>query len=292
MNTLSLKVYGYPEVNSVSVTETGGKMSLTGSGSDIWGTSDQFTYAYKSLSGDGTIIAKVVSIGAGTNTWAKGGMMIRQSLDGDAASAQMMMTANSDGAAGNGAAFQNRATAGLDMSANDATSNATSTAVVAPPFWVKIERIGDTFTGYTSADGNSWTFVGTADVVMTDPVYIGICVTSHQPGEQRTFQFEGIKTTGSVTGQWQGAAIASPKYNSPQSFYVALQDSAGKTAVTTNATAVNSATWVEVQMPLSGFTGVNATKIKKIFIGVGDRNSPMADGTGMLFIDDIRVIKP
>jgi hypothetical protein len=44
-------------------------------------------------------------------------------------------------------------------------------------------------------------------------------------------------------------------------------------------------------VPLSGFTGVNMTKVKKMFIGVGNRNNPVADGTGMLFIDDIRVIK-
>ena len=49
---------------------------------------------------------------------------------------------------------------------------------------------------------------------MTAPVYIGLCVTSHQAGEQRTFQFDSIKTTGSVTGSWQGAVITSPRYNS------------------------------------------------------------------------------
>jgi hypothetical protein len=123
-------------------------------------------------------------------------------------------------------------------------------------------------------------------------VYIGICVTSHAAGENRTFQFESIKTTGSVTGQWQGAVIASPQYNSAQDLYVALQDSSNKVAVVKDAAAVNSATWTEVKMPLSSFTGVNMTKVKKMFIGVGDRNSPVADGSGMLFIDDIRVIKP
>ena len=127
---------------------------------------------------------------------------------------------------------------------------------------------------------------------MTDPVCIGLCVTSHLATEHRTYQFEGIKTTGSVTGAWQGAAIASAKYNTAQNLYVALQDSAGKTAVATNATAVNSADWVEVQMPLSSFSGVSATKIKKMFIGVGDRTNPAADGSGSLFIDDIRIIKP
>jgi hypothetical protein len=45
-------------------------------------------------------------------------------------------------------------------------------------------------------------------------------------------------------------------------------------------------------MPLSSFAGVNMAKIKKMFIGVGSRTSPAADGTGMLFIDDIRVVKP
>jgi hypothetical protein len=129
-------------------------------------------------------------------------------------------------------------------------------------------------------------------VVMTNPVYVGICVTSHAGAEQRTFQFEGIKTTGSVTGAWQGAQIDSPKFNSPQDLYVAIQDSANKIAVVKNATAVNAIDWTEVQMPLSSFAGVSMTKVKKMFIGVGDRANPAADGTGMLFIDDIRVIKP
>jgi hypothetical protein len=292
VNTLSLQIRGYPQPTSVAVTETGGKMSLTGSGADIWGATDEFTYAYKTLNGDGTIVAKVTSIGAGSNTWAKGGVMIRDSLDGNSASAQMVMSANSDGAAGNGAVFQNRASAGLDMAANDATSSTASVAVVAPPYWVKLERVGDTLTGYHSPDGNTWTMVGTQEVIMTAPVYIGLCVTSHAAAEQRTYQFESIKTTGSVTGAWQGAVVNSPRFNSAQDFYVAIQDSSNNTAIVTNATAVTSATWTEVQMPLSSFSGVNMTKVKKVFLGVGNRKNPAADGSGMLFIDDIRVIKP
>jgi hypothetical protein len=288
MNTLSLQVRGYPAVTTTAVTETGGKMTLTGDGSDIWNASDDFTYAYKSLNGDATIVARVVSNGTGTNTWTKGGVMIRDSLDGNSMFADMVITAGG----GNGGAFQNRATTGLNMGTNDATSNTNSTGVIAPPYWVKLERVGDTFNGYTSSDGNTWTIVASTDVVMTGPVYIGICVTAGHAGEQRTFQFDGIKTTGNVVGSWQGAVIDSPQYNSVQNLYVAVQDSAGKVAVAKDATAVNSAAWTEVQIPLSSFTGVSMTKVKKLFIGVGDRNSPAADGAGMLFIDDIRVIKP
>jgi hypothetical protein len=288
VSVLSLQVYGYPVMTTTTVTETGGKMSLTGSGADIWGTSDQFTFAYKTLNGDGSIIAKVVSNGTGTQTWAKGGVMIRDSLTGNSAHAMQVMT----GSAGNGGAFQNRATAGLDQNANDATSNVTAASVIAPPYWVKIDRFGNTLTGYISTDGVSWVAPNSADVEMTDPVYIGLCVTSHAAAESRTFQFEGIKTTGNVTGQWQGAIIDSPKYNSPQDFYVFLQDSQGKNAVVSNATAVTSGDWLDVQMPLSQFTGVNMTKIKKMIIGIGSHANPAADGSGSLFIDDIRVIKP
>jgi hypothetical protein len=281
VTTLSLAVHGYPEVNNVSVAETGGKMNLTGSGADIWGNSDELTYAFKTLNGDGTLVARVASFGTGTQTWAKGGVMVRQSVDGGSMQASMDAT----GGAANGASFQYRATTG------GASGNTDSTIVIAPPCWVKIERLGDTFSGYISTDGSSWSIIGSQDVVMTGPVCIGLCVCSHQTGEQRTFQFDSIKTTGSVTGQWQGAAISSPRYNNPQNLYVAVQDSAGKLAVVTDATAVNSATWVVVKMPLSSFTGVSMTKVKKIFVGVGDRKSPAADGTGMLFIDDIRIVK-
>jgi hypothetical protein len=282
MNTLSLQVRGYPQPTSVTVTEAGGKMTLTGSGSDIWNNTDEFTYAYKSLNGDATIVAKVTSNGTGTNTWAKGGVMIRDSLDGGSIHAMMVIT----GSGGNGASFQYR------NATDGASGSSDSIAVVAPPYWVKLERAGDTFTGYSSADGSTWTMVATQDVVMTAPVYIGICVTAHEATEQRTYQFESIKTTGSVSGAWQGAVVNSPRYNSPQSLYVVFQDSASKVAVVSDATAVNSATWTEVRMPLSSFTGVNMTKVQKMSIGVGDRNAPQADGSGRIYIDDVRVIKP
>ena len=286
VTTLSLWVRGYPQLTSVAVTETGGKMTLTGDGSDIWNASDDFVYAFKSLNGDATIVARVVSLGTGTNTWAKAGVMVRDSIDGSSMFAAMVITANTDGTAGNGASFQYRAPSALTGASTD------STAVVAAPYWVKLERAGDLFTGYVSPDGNAWSPVGMQEIAMSAPVYIGLCVTSHQAGEQRTFQFESIKTTGSVTGAWQGAQIDSPKFNSPQDLYVAVQDSTGKVAVVTNAAAVNSTAWTEVQMPLSNFTGVSMTKVKKVFIGVGSRSNPVADGTGMLFIDDIRVVKP
>ena len=81
--------------------------------------------------------------------------------------------------------------------------------------------------------------------------------------------------------------------NGADQLYVALQDNAGHVGVAGNPdTAVVKATkWVEWEIPLSQFTGVSMTSIKKMYIGVGDRKSPKAGGAGRLYIDDIRVIQ-
>jgi hypothetical protein len=286
VNTLTLWVRGYPAPQSVEVTETAGKITLAGDGTDIWNNYDQFTFAYKSLNGDGSITARVVSIGPGTNTWAKAGVMIRDSLDGGSTHAMTAMTANSDGSAGNGASFQYRPVA------DGASSNIDSTIVVAPPYWVKIERLGDSLTGSYSADGKTWRSLGIPQVIaMNAPVYIGLCVTSHAAGEQRTFEFDSVTTTGSVTGQWQGALIDSPRYNGAASLYVTVEDSAGKSATLTDPTLANTDAWTAWKIPLSDLVGVNLAKIKKMYIGVGDKANPMADGAGRIYIDDIQVGK-
>jgi len=52
---------------------------MSAAGVDIWGTADEFTFAWKSLTGNGTIVAKVESV-ENTDPWAKAGVMIRESL--------------------------------------------------------------------------------------------------------------------------------------------------------------------------------------------------------------------
>jgi hypothetical protein len=286
VNTLTLWVQGYPAPQSVEVTEAAGKITLTGDGTDIWNNSDQFTFACKTLDGDGSMTARVVSIGPGSNTWAKAGVMIRDSLGGGSTHAMTVMTANSDGTAGNGASFQYRPVA------DAASSNSDSTTVVAPPYWVKIERLGDSLSGSYSADGKTWRALGVSQVIaMNAPVYIGLCVTSHQGGEQRTFEFDSVSTTGNVTGQWQGAVIESSRYNGAASLYVTVEDSAGKSATVSDPALVNAAAWTPWKIPLSDLVGVNLAKVKKMSIGVGDKDNPVADGAGRIYIDDICVGK-
>ena len=74
--------------------------------------------------------------------------------------------------------------------------------------------------------------------------------------------------------------------------YVAIEDSAGKAGVATSDAALTATTWTEWKVALGSVTGVNLAKVKKLYLGVGDRKAPVAGGAGRLYIDDIRVTKP
>ena len=78
-----------------------GTYTMTDRGGDIWGSSDQLHFAYKTLTGPGSIVARVDSL-TNTDPWAKAGVMIRETLDRSSKHALVCVTA------GNGVAFQSR----------------------------------------------------------------------------------------------------------------------------------------------------------------------------------------
>ncbi len=104
----------------------------------------------------------------------------------------------------------------------------------------------------------------------------------------------GAATTGNVTGARQVAAIGDDPQtaNVAADLYVAIQDSAGKTATATNPTVVTTAAWTQWKIPLSNFGGVNLSKVKKLYLGVDNRAHSAQAGTGTLYIDDIGVGHP
>ena len=261
-----------------------GAFTVSGGGTDIWNAADDFRFVWKRLTGDGSIVVKVDSV-ANTNAWAKAGVMIRQSLEAGSPMAYMIQSPTS------GVSFGWRPlTAG--------TCGSITQAGIVTPQWVKLTRMGSAFTAQYSADGKIWTDVKNADgtvtstaITMTGSIYIGLCVTSHNVARTTTAEFSAAATTGGVTGEWQVAEIGvSPQpANSPETLYVVVQDSAGKSKMVTNPdpAANTSGTWQPWQIPLSSFTGVNRASVKKLSIGVGDRTNPKAGGAGHLYIDDI-----
>jgi hypothetical protein len=277
--------------NPVAFTEAAGTITMSGGGTDIWNTADQFRFAFKSLTGDGTIIAKVESID-NPDAWAKCGVMIRESLDPGSRFAAVYATP------GNGVRYQART-----LNAGSATSD---TSVATPeqmalktPVWIKVERKGGSFSCFYSTDGVTWTTMSwnPQTINMTaGTVYIGLAVTGHDSGTALGV-FSNIATTGNVTGAWQAQAIgvAQPA-NDAAPLYVVVQDSSGKsrTIMHPDPAATTLATWQAWRIPLSEISagGIKLTAVKKLVIGVGDRANPKADGAGKLFIDDIGVGHP
>jgi hypothetical protein len=107
--------------------------------------------------------------------------------------------------------------------------------------------------------------------------------------------FSDVTTSSSATGTWQVADIGGEnRANDPDQLYVVVQDSAGrsKTIVHPDPKATCVREWTEWIIPLKDITGVNMGSVKNMFICVGDRASPTAGGSGLIYIDDIEYGHP
>ena len=119
-------------------------------------------------------------------------------------------------------------------------------------------------------------------------------------GDTREAQVSWHSTSGNdwqIPASWGTAVVAAPAVTSgADALYVALRDAANHTAVIKNADAgiLRSTTFTQWQIPLKDFAdaGVNLKTVRKMFIGVGDRDNPVKGASGMLLIDDIYLTRP
>jgi len=267
-----------------------GTIVMNAIGTDIWNAADEFRYVYKTLTGDGSMIARVDYLDGSPSTWAKAGVMVRQDTEAGAINTYMAMT----GGDGEGATFQQRVEAdGVSVSQYPFDGNP-----FAPPYWVRLERVGNAFSAFISPDGETWQQAAdTVTVAMGDPVLIGLALTSHLATQATSAQFSNVSVTGNVTGAWQIAEIgvAQPTTgNAAEPLYVALEDMAGHVVVVNHPdpAAITMPSWQEWLIPFSDLAGVNLNSIRTMFIGVGDRDNPSSGGAGTVFIDDIGYGRP
>jgi regulation of enolase protein 1 (concanavalin A-like superfamily) len=169
-----------------STSWSNGVWTVAGAGADIWGTVDAFRFVSRPMSGDGEIVARVTSQ---TNTypWAKCGVMIRETLGANSRYAMCSLTPT------NGTQFLRR------LSPGGASSYAAG-ALVGAPYWLKLERVGTTFTAYQSANGTTWTRIGAATVPMGTDVFVGLAVSSHDVNAVSTAVFDSVLVTAGPVG--------------------------------------------------------------------------------------------
>jgi regulation of enolase protein 1 (concanavalin A-like superfamily) len=280
-DTLSLWYRGYPAGFADNGDNT---FTLSSGGADIWGNADQFRFVFKPLNGNGSITARVDSL-VRTDAWAKAGVMIRESLEANSKHASMVVTPD------NSCSFQRRETTG----AASTSANWTGTQVRAP-YWVRVTRTSNTFKAESSPDGKTWTALGAdLNITMAATAYVGLAITSHNPGAYSTAEFSNVAITGTVTGAWQSQSIGLTQWsNSAAPLYVTVEDRTGKKASVAHPdpAATSVAAWTEWQIPLSDLAGVNVAAVKKLTIGVGDKAGPKPGAAGMLYFDDIGFGRP
>ena len=158
-----------------------GVYSINGKGANIWGASDAFHYVWKQAQGDLTLSADTAFVGTGKNPHRKVVLMIRQSLEPGSAYADVAV--HGDGMI----SLQYRALA--DQATREVRSVATG-----PGANVRLERRGDQFhLVVTKAGSDPDELPNLTTVVMKDPVYVGIGMTSHEADVMESALVSNVK---------------------------------------------------------------------------------------------------
>jgi regulation of enolase protein 1 (concanavalin A-like superfamily) len=192
--TISLTVRSVPTLPSVwtdgdigsvglagSANYANGAFTVAGAGQGTFSTaSDAFHFVYQPLSGDGTMIARVVSLQG--SSAAQAGIMIRETLNAGANHLYL---------------FNYSSTLYLtERTATGATSTYQPLGSGTLPYWIKLARSGNVFTMYGSLDGLNWAQLGASQTVsMAQSVYVGLAVSSRSTSSLATASFDNVSVT-------------------------------------------------------------------------------------------------
>jgi regulation of enolase protein 1 (concanavalin A-like superfamily) len=188
-------------------TESGGTFTIQGSGGGVggvnfvqpensaardlgytvYGAYDQFQFASKPWSGDGELVARVTSLSGPAGSEA--GIMLRGDLTASALNVFLAVRS--------GGGLTVTARSGIppfnDRRFSNQTSTLTSSASGYPlPLWLRLVRSSGTFTAYESADGASWTQVGSIAFPSATNLIAGLAVSSTKDGTYAYGTFDNV----------------------------------------------------------------------------------------------------
>ncbi len=155
---------------------------VSGSGENMWFGKDAFHFAWRQASGDLALSADVAFLGSGTDPHRKACLMIRQSLDADAAYVDIAL--HGDGLTS--LQFrEERGAATHEVQAN-----------VRAPGRLRIEKRGKYSVMYLGRPGEDPKFSGAAArISLQDPFYVGIGVCSHNTDVTESAVFSSVELT-------------------------------------------------------------------------------------------------
>jgi ABC-type glycerol-3-phosphate transport system substrate-binding protein len=178
------------------ITHKGTTWTLVGDGSDVWGTSDNCTFACMPATiSQARYTCRVTSLAnidcPHLSQWSKAGLMVRMDLSDDTTMMDIVVSG------GNGVFIDTRDAPGASAAQQSSSPTATTglvgaSALTKPenpktphqnrllhPIWLRLERKDATWTAFTSSDGTTWTQAGSPMTLEMAGAYIGLCCTSH-----------------------------------------------------------------------------------------------------------------
>lgn len=214
---------------------------IDGAGADVAGANDQFHYVYQTLNGDGTIVARV-RYQTNSSAWAKAGLMIQESTTAGSPYVDALVTPNVspntpnvngvgctpngcnsplppiNPALGYGVRMQYNSTG-----SKSAPTGSNFTGFSSPNEWLKLQRVGNTFTSWFSTDGTTWQTIGSTTFTMNSAATIGLFVTSHNIGQYSSAAFDNITVTSSTGGNplpspWVDTDVGAPATSGSASY--------------------------------------------------------------------------
>jgi TolB protein len=159
-----------------------GTYTMAGSGENVWGAADAFQFAWKRVDADSNVVltADISFLGVGKNEHRKAMLMVRQSLDADAAYVDVALH-------GNGLTslqFRNE---------KGGATHEVQTIVNAPKR-VKIEKHGDYFTMWVAGeDGKFQLAAASPGIAFEGQLYVGIGLCSHEKDVVEKAEFSKVE---------------------------------------------------------------------------------------------------
>jgi len=173
---------------SGSTTSFAGGHEIQAGGTDIWNTSDQFHFAQQQRTGDFDIRTRVESL-TRADLYTKAGLMVRESLAANARHVYALVFPSNES--------RNNNTGGYEFQYRAATGG--GSVALYPPFpqptvnypdtWLRLRRVGDEFTAFSSADGLNWREFARYTLDLPDTIYFGLAVTAHTAAARTTARF-------------------------------------------------------------------------------------------------------
>jgi fibronectin type 3 domain-containing protein len=180
-----------------SASYADGVWTVTGLGNNVWtDAADDCQFVYGQMTGDCAIVAQVTSCTYSGSTGGKAGLMIRDNLTAAISQRAWIGIMPSPG----NMLMESRATGWTETWGGSNWARRSQPLPPGTPYWLKIERRGQTINSYTSPDGTSWaaqisSFYGN----LPSTVYIGLFVASGNTTPS-TATFANVAFTGGMGG--------------------------------------------------------------------------------------------